>query len=201
MYLQRPMDDDESHVWLVPDKQDYMFLFLALNRNFLQEPEAIISFVWFYSDDEELSKWIAASTTHWTAWEGLKCLFNALRARNEIPGALREWADDALGGKRQQPKRKRGGDGLRNVLRDRFIVIGVMGLESLLGIPATYNKSEQRSACYLVADAMFMDYEAVRKVWQSSKWDKLKEAYGLFLRTGDKKLLYHAMSLDIFDLR
>ena len=173
---------------------------------------AIISFAWFHGVDDsrlmrldkEISKWIAASTTDWHAYKGLQRLYKTLRKHNQtIPKELLYWAADAHGGRLKKPKRKRGRDGLQNVLRDRFIVIGVKALEVILGIPVTSIKAK-RSACHLVAKRMNLSYEAVCTIWRSRKWDELKKAYGLYLQTGNKKLLSPGMSvmgLNIFNWR
>ena len=145
-----------------------------LNRE--ASPVDILTRAWFYGEakpgsgwtrDKELSEWIAATKTHWHAWEGVRRLLKTLRENNRpIPVALLVWALDVATGTRRPPTQKRGRNGRRNVFRNRSIVTAIAALRGL-GIPATSN-TPGRSACHMVADRMNLSYEAIRTVWQSS---------------------------------
>ena len=184
----------------------------------------LLTNAWFsHNPDARLAlpKWIAASTKHLIAWEGLQHLHETLTKYNlPIPGELTDWPNDVVWGKREKPKRKKGGDGLQNVLRDFFIVIQVKEM-LLYGFPATSTRQEPkgaiRSACHFVASIQrtkTMDYKAVYVIWKSSKWAKLKKALALYSgvpagfrawvgeQARDKQLLDLAMSdLDLSDWR
>ena len=155
-------------------------------------------------DPPDFSKWIAVSTKHQIAWDGLLILVKTMREYNQpVPPALNEWALDALDGTRKRPRRgKRGVDCLTNIVRDRHIVIHVKGVEVLYGIPATSTnetkppkpKPDLRSACHFVAEDRIKSYKTVRNIWQSSKWDKVRESVGLYFSTGNKKFLYLSLA-------
>ena len=164
-------------------------------------PSGLLTNMWLsrrYSDaDLALRTWIAASTKNWIASESLQHLLKTLREHNlPVPEALHEWAYGVADGSRRPPKRKRGGDGLhgfQNIFRDLFIVLSVKELQ-VYGIPATSNKILEvkddqgltkyefykKSACRIVGSWRGMSYVTVYKVWNASKWDELKEAWGLY---------------------
>ncbi len=201
---------NESYVWLDPGE----------NGKFKRG--RYDSFV--YGDEKEIAKWIKKSETHTAALQSLHALYKAwvddnhpvqihlkiLRKDNKplldplpVPPALQEWRDGVFNRTRKAPKRKRGPDGFQNVLRDRSIVKVVKALVVYQGIPATSVKAvfpgdERPSACHVVADTMGMKYKTVRKVWQNRKWDKFKEAFGLYIETGDRKHYNRAMSMNLF---
>ncbi len=205
-----------DYIWFMWDHESYVW---APNR-WERKRGKYGSFV--YGDDKEIKRWIDASETNWTAWQGLQDLLDAfwtdkhpihielmLRGKDNIPPALLEWAKDVARGKRKAPKRKRGPDGFENILCDRFIVIYVAGLVNCGGFPATKSigelcpdeeayEDEDKSACHMVADSMGMKYKAVCKIWQHPKWKEFKEAIGLYFQTGDEKHYNRAMGLNLF---
>ncbi len=168
---------------------------------FAKWPSGMLTSSWFSNDPDSdlvLRTWIAESTEHFIAWEGLQFLHQTLTEYDlPVPVELSDWANDVVWGKRKPPKRKKGGDGgadgTKNIFRDIFIVLEVKQLE-LYGIPATsttivVEKDDQGmivgdhdriSACRYVAKCRSMKYAAVCKVWQSSRLSKLREALGKY---------------------